>query len=117
MILIMYMSMLTLFISLLIMMLASLISKKSFYDREKSSPFECGFDPKTHARLPFSIHFFLIALIFVIFDVEITLILPMIKSMYMSNIFTWSNSVMLFLTILLLGLYYEWNYGALNWFN
>nr|QLY89478.1 NADH dehydrogenase subunit 3 [Limnia unguicornis] len=47
-------SSIVLIVSLLVMMLASILSKKSFSDREKSSPFECGFDPKSSARLPFS---------------------------------------------------------------
>nr|ATN23484.1 NADH dehydrogenase subunit 3 [Bruchus sp. EMHAU-15071302] len=102
-------------IALIMIFLLNFISKKSFMDREKSSPFECGFDPKSPARLPFSLHFFLIAIIFLIFDVEITLLLPMIPSMSFSNIYNYSLIVLFFLLILLLGLYHEWNQGALNW--
>nr|YP_010471345.1 NADH dehydrogenase subunit 3 [Illeis koebelei]UVF63303.1 NADH dehydrogenase subunit 3 [Illeis koebelei] len=102
-------------ILIILIMISSIISKKTFKDREKSSPFECGFDPKNSARLPFSIHFFLIALIFLIFDVEITLILPFIYSMKISSITTLSVNVSLFIAILLSGLYHEWNQGALNW--
>ncbi|HAN1512134.1 TPA: NADH dehydrogenase subunit 3 [Escherichia coli] len=65
----------------IIIIIASIISKKSFYDREKISPFECGFEPFNSSRLPFSLRFFLIAIIFLIFDVEIALIFPIINSL------------------------------------
>nr|YP_002117899.1 NADH dehydrogenase subunit 3 [Gastrimargus marmoratus]ACA28973.1 NADH dehydrogenase subunit 3 [Gastrimargus marmoratus] len=100
---------------MIIMLLATMLSKKSINDREKSSPFECGFDPKSSARMPFSIQFFLIAVIFLIFDVEIALILPILIIMKTSNIMMWTLSTMLFIIILLTGLYYEWNQGALKW--
>nr|ADO60640.1 NADH dehydrogenase subunit 3 [Ischalia sp. BMNH 840493] len=102
-------------IPLLLTLLLNLISKKSFMDREKSSPFECGFDPKTNPRLPFSLHFFLITLIFLIFDVEIILLLPFIITMKISNIFWYSSILLFFITILILGLLHEWHQGALNW--
>nr|QLY89710.1 NADH dehydrogenase subunit 3 [Sialis fuliginosa] len=109
------MSLILMIISLLMMVIASILSKKSFFDREKSSPFECGFDPKTSARLPFSLRFFLIAVIFLIFDVEIALLLPLILIINISNIFIWSFMSFMFVMILLLGLYHEWNQGALEW--
>nr|YP_009185859.1 NADH dehydrogenase subunit 3 [Liogluta microptera]ALO70663.1 NADH deshydrogenase subunit 3 [Liogluta microptera] len=102
-------------IASIVMMLASIISKKTFMDREKSSPFECGFDPKSSARMPFSLQFFLIAVIFLIFDVEITLLIPFILIMKISSIKIYMISLMFFLLILLLGLYHEWNQGALKW--
>nr|YP_009528971.1 NADH dehydrogenase subunit 3 [Ophraella communa]AST14958.1 NADH dehydrogenase subunit 3 [Ophraella communa] len=101
----------------LLTMLLNFISKKSFYDREKNSPFECGFDPKSSARLPFSLHFFLIAVIFLIFDVEITLLLPLLLTMKISNLLNYTFIVLIFIIILLWGLYHEWNQGALNWTN
>nr|APX39868.1 NADH dehydrogenase subunit 3 [Psylliodes cupreus] len=110
-------SMLISTILIILISLLNLISKKTFYDREKSSPFECGFDPKASARLPFSLHFFLIAIIFLIFDVEITLLLPLILTMKISNIYNYSYVLFTFIIILLLGLYHEWNQGALNWTN
>nr|APX39613.1 NADH dehydrogenase subunit 3 [Cryptocephalus androgyne] len=106
----MIMIMLTIMISLL-----NFMSKKSISDREKSSPFECGFDPKTSARLPFSIQFFLIAIIFLIFDVEIALLIPLIKSMTTSNFISFSLLSTSFILILIIGLIHEWKQGALNW--
>nr|WBR65632.1 NADH dehydrogenase subunit 3 [Layahima elegans] len=110
-------SMIIILISLIMMVLASILSKKSFHDREKNSPFECGFDPKCSARMPFSLHFFLIAIIFLIFDVEIALLLPVIIIMKYSNMLIWLSTSMYFLWILLIGLYHEWNQGALEWTN
>nr|ARH55105.1 NADH dehydrogenase subunit 3 [Negastrius sabulicola] len=108
-------SLLMFIISMIMMLLASIISKKTFIDREKSSPFECGFDPKSSARIPFSLQFFLIAVIFLIFDVEITLLLPLIVSMKITNLVNFILVTSTFLFILLIGLYHEWKQGALNW--
>nr|YP_009940457.1 NADH dehydrogenase subunit 3 [Luciola unmunsana]QNZ92073.1 NADH dehydrogenase subunit 3 [Luciola unmunsana] len=105
----------TFLLSLSIMMLTTLMSKKMIIDREKSSPFECGFDPKTSARIPFSLQFFLIAMIFLIFDVEITLLLPLVITMKITSIMTFTCVTSIFISILLIGLYHEWNQGALNW--
>nr|YP_010170661.1 NADH dehydrogenase subunit 3 [Allantus togatus]QRZ60643.1 NADH dehydrogenase subunit 3 [Allantus togatus] len=102
-------------ISMIIMILASMISKKTLYDREKNSPFECGFDPKGKSRIPFSIQFFLIAVIFLIFDVEIALMFPLILILSISNFMYWSMLTTYFIIILLIGLYYEWKFGALTW--
>nr|UYR22046.1 NADH dehydrogenase subunit 3 [Carcinus maenas] len=108
-------SVILLLICCFIMGLATLISKKTVTDREKNSPYECGFDPKGSARLPFSLRFFLIAVIFLIFDVEITLLLPVASIFNLSSIFSWLVTSVLFLAILLVGLYYEWAQGALEW--
>nr|YP_009694042.1 NADH dehydrogenase subunit 3 [Amphinemura yao]QEI04310.1 NADH dehydrogenase subunit 3 [Amphinemura yao] len=102
-------------IVVIVMGLASILSKKTIIDREKSSPFECGFDPKSSSRLPFSLRFFLIAVIFLIFDVEIALLLPMIIILPISSLTTWMTVSFFFLLILLIGLYHEWNQGALDW--
>nr|ACV92137.1 NADH dehydrogenase subunit 3 [Caenis pycnacantha] len=106
---------LVMIIVFIVMLLATLLSKKSTIDREKASPFECGFDPKSSSRLPFSLRFFLIAMIFLIFDVEIALLLPAAITLFYSNTLYWFLISMIFLGILLMGLYHEWNQGALNW--
>nr|UXD79070.1 NADH dehydrogenase subunit 3 [Prorhinotermes inopinatus] len=107
----------TLTLTTAVMMLATLISKKNNEDREKSSPFECGFDPKSSARMPFSSRFFLVAVIFMIFDVEIALLLPMPITMTTSDMKSWMSVSVLFLMILIIGLYHEWNQGSLEWTN
>nr|SCN12525.1 NADH dehydrogenase subunit 3 [Typhlatya miravetensis] len=114
-ILITALALLTLIISSVIMFISSILAKKTYMDREKNSPFECGFDPKGSARLPFSLRFFLIAVIFLIFDVEITLLLPIAPIMSVCNIQSWTFTSVFFLIILLIGLYHEWNQGALEW--
>lgn len=95
--------------------LALALSRRSFMDREKLSPFECGFDPQGTSRLPFSLRFYLIALIFLIFDVEIVLMLPLIVLLGIVDLWVWTSIFLGFILILLLGLYYEWAQGALNW--
>nr|QHD26850.1 NADH dehydrogenase subunit 3 [Dioryctria yiai] len=112
-----FLSILIIIISNIMMFLSIILSKKSFKDREKSSPFECGFDPKSSARIPFSLHFFLITVIFLIFDIEIALILPIIPLFKLVNFFIWFKISLFFIIILLLGLYHEWNQNMLNWTN
>nr|YP_010895242.1 NADH dehydrogenase subunit 3 [Psilota anthracina]WJW73807.1 NADH dehydrogenase subunit 3 [Psilota anthracina] len=111
------MSLIIIILSIIVMLLATILSKKSYSDREKNSPFECGFDPMSSSRLPFSLKFFLITIIFLIFDVEIALILPMILILNYSNLLMWMMTSIVFIMILLIGLYHEWNQGMLNWSN
>lgn len=109
------MGIIVMLIASIVIILASFLSKKTITDREKSSPFECGFDPIDSSRLPFSIRFFIIGIIFLIFDVEIALILPIIIVLKRSNLTVWAFTSLFFIFILLVGLYHEWNQGALNW--
>nr|AWB98049.1 NADH dehydrogenase subunit 3 [Anopheles albitarsis] len=109
------MTLIIMIITIVVMMLATLLSKKTLTDREKCSPFECGFDPMNSSRLPFSLRFFLIAIIFLIFDVEIALLLPMIMIIKSSNLINWTITSLFFIFILIVGLYHEWNQGALEW--
>nr|YP_010463298.1 NADH dehydrogenase subunit 3 [Macropes robustus]UUJ37822.1 NADH dehydrogenase subunit 3 [Macropes robustus] len=104
-------------ISIGLMTILSMVSKSTIMDREKMSPFECGFDPKSKARMPFSIQFFLIAVLFLIFDIEIAIILPMMVTMKTSNLMSWTLTASMFILILTLGLYHEWKNNMLEWSN
>nr|YP_010960698.1 NADH dehydrogenase subunit 3 [Cubiceps paradoxus]WNH38192.1 NADH dehydrogenase subunit 3 [Cubiceps paradoxus] len=84
-------------------------------DHEKLSPYECGFDPLGSARLPFSLRFFLVAILFLLFDLEIALLLPLPWGDQLTSpltTFLWAAAV---LTLLTLGLIYEWLQGGLEW--
>ncbi|YP_009025081.1 NADH dehydrogenase subunit 3 (mitochondrion) [Mastacembelus armatus] len=84
-------------------------------DYEKLSPYECGFDPLGTARLPFSIRFFLVAILFLLFDLEIALLLPLPWGNQLPSpllTFTWASMILALLT---LGLIYEWKQGGLEW--
>nr|YP_002364569.1 NADH dehydrogenase subunit 3 [Trogon viridis]ABY82562.1 NADH dehydrogenase subunit 3 [Trogon viridis] len=84
-------------------------------DSEKLSPYECGFDPLGSARLPFSIRFFLVAILFLLFDLEIALLLPLPWATQLNSpiiTLVWTSMVLLLLT---LGLIYEWIQGGLEW--
>nr|AGI96324.1 NADH dehydrogenase subunit 3 [Erythropitta venusta] len=84
-------------------------------DSEKLSPYECGFDPLGTARLPFSIRFFLVAILFLLFDLEIALLLPLPWATQLqspSTTLIWTSTI---ITLLTLGLIYEWLQGGLEW--
>nr|YP_009240663.1 NADH dehydrogenase subunit 3 [Octopus conispadiceus]YP_010132622.1 NADH dehydrogenase subunit 3 [Enteroctopus dofleini]AIJ03110.1 NADH dehydrogenase subunit 3 [Octopus conispadiceus]QQH14291.1 NADH dehydrogenase subunit 3 [Enteroctopus dofleini]WIA66158.1 NADH dehydrogenase subunit 3 [Enteroctopus dofleini] len=102
-------------LNFLLMMISNMIMIKSSKDREKNSPFECGFDPSWYTRSPFSMRFFLLAVIFLIFDIEIILLMPMVINILTSPSITYTSSSIIFLLILILGLLHEWNQGSLNW--
>nr|YP_008144570.1 NADH dehydrogenase subunit 3 [Glyptothorax trilineatus]YP_009711045.1 NADH dehydrogenase subunit 3 [Glyptothorax annandalei]AFH37662.1 NADH dehydrogenase subunit 3 [Glyptothorax trilineatus]QGI24258.1 NADH dehydrogenase subunit 3 [Glyptothorax annandalei]UEN68301.1 NADH dehydrogenase subunit 3 [Glyptothorax minimaculatus] len=84
-------------------------------DTEKLSPYECGFDPLGSARLPFSLRFFLVAILFLLFDLEIALLLPLPWGNQLpdpTHTLMWAATVLVLLT---LGLIYEWLQGGLEW--
>nr|YP_009355579.1 NADH dehydrogenase subunit 3 [Trichonotus setiger]BAX03922.1 NADH dehydrogenase subunit 3 [Trichonotus elegans]BBU26052.1 NADH dehydrogenase subunit 3 [Trichonotus elegans] len=102
-------------------MLSALIAMVSFWlpqltpDQEKLSPYECGFDPLGSARLPFSMRFFLVAILFLLFDLEIALLLPLPWADQLPSpqtTVTWTAVVLILLT---LALVYEWLQGGLEW--
>ena len=112
---------LTIFIFLLIsIILSSIISIASYFlgdkspDKEKVSVYECGFDPFHNPGEPFSIRFFLIAILFLVFDLEISYLFPWSKSTFVVDK-TGQLLIGLFIIILIFGLIYEWVKGGLEW--
>jgi NADH-quinone oxidoreductase subunit A len=83
-------------------------------DTEKNSPYECGFEAYGDARGGFDVRFYLVAILFIIFDLEVALLFPWAISLTEIGTFGfWS--MMFFLGILTIGFIYEWNKGALEW--
>lgn len=83
-------------------------------DPEKFSAYECGFDPFEDARQRFDIQFYLVAILFLIFDLEVTFLFPWAVTLESTDGFSfWS--MMVFLGVLTLGFVYEWRKGALDW--
>jgi NADH-quinone oxidoreductase subunit A len=82
--------------------------------QEKNSPYECGFPEFESARLPFDVRFYLVAILFIIFDLETAFFLPWAISLRKIGDFGfWS--MMIFLSVLVVGFIYEWKKGALEW--
>ncbi len=83
-------------------------------DLEKNSPYECGFEPFSNARIKFDVRFYLVAILFIIFDLEIAFLFPWSISLAdQGMIGFWS--MMVFLGVLTVGFIYEWKKGALEW--
>ena len=83
-------------------------------DPDKNSPFECGFDAFHDTRVKFDVRFYLVAILFIIFDLEIAFLFPWAVSLGNIGLFGfWS--MMFFLLILTVGFIYEWKKGALEW--
>nr|YP_010835871.1 NADH dehydrogenase subunit 3 [Pila virens]WGC89390.1 NADH dehydrogenase subunit 3 [Pila virens] len=102
-------------LSSVIMLMGWWLMKREIEDREKNSPFECGFDPLKSARLPFSLRFFLLAIIFLVFDVEVVLLFPVLSSVNYSFSIVSLFAVGIFLLVLIVGLFHEWSEGSLDW--
>jgi len=83
-------------------------------DPEKLSAYECGFDPFEDSRIEFDVRFYLVAILFIIFDLEIAFLFPWAISLGNIGLLGFS-SMMIFLFILTIGFIYEWRKGALDW--
>ncbi len=97
-----------------IMLVLPFIVAKYRPDTEKNSPYECGFEPFGDARGQFDVRFYLVAILFIIFDLEVAFLFPWAVALSDIGVFGfWS--MMIFLGILTVGFIYEWKKGALEW--
>jgi NADH-quinone oxidoreductase subunit A len=98
----------------IMILMASFMVARQRPDTEKLSPYECGFEPFEDARGRFDVRFYLVAILFIIFDLEVAFLFPWAVSLGNIGMFGfWS--MMFFLAILTIGFIYEWRKGALEW--
>lgn len=97
-----------------VMILGSLLLGKQNPDPDKLSAYECGFDAFSDSRNKFDVRFYLVTLLFIIFDLEIAFLFPWAISLGTIGVFGFWSMVV-FLTILTVGFIYEWKKGALDW--
>ena len=90
------------------------IAAPSKPDPEKLSAYECGFEPFNDSRMEFDVRFYLVAILFIIFDLEIAFLFPWAISLGEIGLYGFC-SMMLFLFTLTIGIIYEWKKGALEW--
>ena len=83
-------------------------------DSEKVSPYECGFSPLGDSRQKFSIQFYLVAILFIVFDIEILFLYPFAVTLYQISTFGFWVAI-IFLVLLTIGFVYEWGKGALKY--
>ena len=97
-----------------VIVIASFIAARQKPDSEKLSPYECGFEPFGDSRTQFDVRFYLVAILFIIFDLEVAFLFPWAVSL--ADIGTFGFwSMMVFLGILTIGFIYEWKKGSLEW--
>jgi NADH-quinone oxidoreductase subunit A len=98
----------------LAMVVASVVLARQHPDSEKLSPYECGFEPFETARMRFDVRYYLVAILFIIFDLEVAFLFPWAVALGDIGVFGfWSMIV--FLAVLTVGFMYEWKKGALEW--
>jgi NADH-quinone oxidoreductase subunit A len=96
------------------MIAASFVLARQRPDSEKLSPYECGFEPFEDARVRFDVRYYLVAILFIIFDLEVAFLFPWALSLGDIGVFGFWSMVV-FLGVLTVGFAYEWKKGALEW--
>ena len=102
-----------LFVGLGPLILGKILSTSKPY-KEKNSPYECGFEAFDDSRMEFDVRFYLVAILFIIFDLEIAFLFPWAISLHTIQL-TGFWAMVIFLVILTIGFVYEWRKGALEW--
>ena len=100
-------------LSLLFLLVPAVVAPKS-PDSEKISTYECGFNAFDDSRMKFDVRFYLVAILFIIFDIEVAFLFPYIVSLDTIGLYGWAV-VMIFILELVWGLAYAWKKGALDW--
>jgi NADH-quinone oxidoreductase subunit A len=96
------------------MVAASFVLARQNPNSEKLSPYECGFEPFEDARIRFDVRYYLVAILFIIFDLEVAFLFPWAVSLGDIGVFGFWSMVV-FLAVLTVGFIYEWKKGALEW--
>lgn len=100
-------------ISLICLAIPQVVAPKRPYG-EKMSPYECGFEAFDDARSKFDVRFYLVAILFIVFDLEVAFLFPWVMAFGKIGLFGYF-SMMIFLLVLTIGFIYEWKKGALEW--
>ena len=98
----------------LVLLVVGLLAGTSRPEAEKLAPYECGFEAFEDARMRFDVRYYLLAILFIIFDLEVAFLFPWAITLSVTGVFAfWS--MMVFLGVLTVGFIYEWKKGALEW--
>ena len=101
-------------LGIIILFLAFRQSPRRIGDLEKTSSYECGFDPFGEARSPFDVGFYLVQILFLVFDIEVAFLLPWVLGGVSAGYYGFTGLVF-FLVVLVVGFVYEFNFGRLDW--
>lgn len=110
---ILFLFVISLILAVILVLVPIIVAPKQI-NEQKLSVYECGFDPFESARIKFDIQFYILAILFIIFDIELVYLLPWVLMVNQLGFLAF-NVVLSFLLIIILGFYYEWVKNALDW--